>query len=150
MDYIDKKLLNYLQVGIKIIPNPFTTISDELNISELETVQRIKRLKDAGIIRRFGAVINSQKLGLESVLCGASVSDSAIDHFVQIVNAHPGVTHHYQRDSHLNMWFTLTTATQNEQLKFIQSLLKIDGVTTVLPFHRVKTYKLKVFFNMED
>jgi DNA-binding Lrp family transcriptional regulator len=78
MDGIDKRILNLLQTEFPVTPEPFRAVAERLGISEGEALTRIARLKDEGIIRRIGAVLDSGKLGFVSRLCAASVPGSRL------------------------------------------------------------------------
>src|SRR5512136_1489530 len=97
MDKIDKKILNILQTRFPIVPEPFDAVGAELGISGDEVIERVKRLKERGIIRRIGAVFESRALGFTSTLCAARVPEEKIRPFADVVNSYPGVTHNYRR-----------------------------------------------------
>ena len=58
MDEIDKKILNMLQNEFPLVPCPFQVVADRLGIPEEDVLERVKKLKDNGIIRRIGAVFD--------------------------------------------------------------------------------------------
>ena len=53
-------------------------------LGEEETLSRIQKLKDEGIIRRIGAVFDGAKLGRASTLCAARVPEEKIENFVNM------------------------------------------------------------------
>ena len=53
MDNIDKNLLNEIQSGFPVTPQPFLELGKRLDISESEVIDRIKKLKKEGVIRRM-------------------------------------------------------------------------------------------------
>ena len=69
MDAIDRKLLNLIQEDFPITAAPFAEVAVRLGIGEAEVLDRIRRLKAKGIIRRIGAVFDLRKLGFVSTLC---------------------------------------------------------------------------------
>ena len=71
MDETDRKLLNLIQQDFPIAAEPFAELGAQLGISETDVLERIKRLKDQGIIRRIGAVFDLRKLHFVSALCAA-------------------------------------------------------------------------------
>ncbi len=148
MDDMDKKILNEIQSDFPITSNPFYELGRRLNLSELDVIERIKRLKDKGIIRRIGANFQSSRLNFVSTLCAAKVPDEKIEHFVEIVNHHPGVTHNYLRNHTYNMWFTFIA----QDMAYIDNtLIQISeetGVTEILNLPAVKTFKIKVDFEV--
>ena len=65
------------------------------------------------------------------------------------MGAIPGVTHNYRRPGVLNMWFTLTTESDNERERALLALRTRFGLPRVLEFPRIRSFKLRVFFDME-
>ena len=148
MDEIDKKILNILQKEFSLVEQPFRIVAEKCGISEEETLSRIQKLKDEGIIRRIGAVFDGAKLGRISTLCAARVPEDKIDIFVQIVNANKNVTHNYRRNNEYNIWFTVSAATAEELEEFMKKLKEKTGVTDILDMRAVRTFKINASFDM--
>ncbi len=149
MDAVDRKLINLLQEGLPLEKNPFGALAASLGISREEIVERIGALRRKGIVRRLGGVFDSLAMGYSSMLVGARVPEGVFGDVARFVNAHPGVTHNYRRIGFLNMWFTLSTVCDEERDAFLEELLRRFGLTHVFPFPRVRSFKLRVFFDME-
>jgi DNA-binding Lrp family transcriptional regulator len=94
----DKDILNEIQSDFPITPRPYRELEKRLNLPELEILNRVKKLKTSGVIRRIGGNFHSDRLNYESTLCAAKVPKDKIEHFVEVVNRHPGVTHNYLRN----------------------------------------------------
>ena len=62
MEKIDRKILDKLQTGLKLEASPFKKIATELGIEAEELLQRVKKLKKEGYIRRLGGVFRSSRL----------------------------------------------------------------------------------------
>jgi DNA-binding Lrp family transcriptional regulator len=148
MDEIDKKILNILQKEFPLEERPFQIVAEKCGISEEETLSRIQKMKDDGIIRRIGAVFDGAKLGRISTLCAARVPEEKIDSFVQIVNANKNVTHNYRRDNEYNIWFTVSAATAEELEGFLTEVKEKTGVTDILDMRAVRTFKINASFDL--
>ena len=148
MDEIDKKILNILQKEFPLEERPFQIVAEKCRISEEETLSRIQKMKDDGIIRRIGAVFDGAKLGRISTLCAARVPEEKIDSFVQIVNANKNVTHNYRRDNEYNIWFTVSAATAEELEAFLTEVKEKTGVTDILDMRAVRTFKINASFDV--
>jgi DNA-binding Lrp family transcriptional regulator len=148
MDEIDKKILNILQKEFPLEERPFQIVAEKCGISEEETLSRIQKMKDDGIIRRIGAVFDGAKLGRISTLCAARVPEEKIDSFVQIVNANKNVTHNYRRDNEYNIWFTVSAATVEELEGFLTEVKEKTGVTDILDMRAVRTFKINASFDL--
>jgi DNA-binding Lrp family transcriptional regulator len=148
MDDTDKKILNEIQSDFPISSRPFYDLGKRLDLPESEVLERIRRLKEEGIIRRIGGNFHSSLLNFTSTLCAARVPEGKIGHFVNAVNHYPGVTHNYLRNHEYNIWFTFIA----EDMAYIDSALeKISeetGVKEILNLPAVKTFKIKVDFEV--
>ncbi len=60
IDEIDKKLLNILQRDAK---TPYSKIAKSIGISEATVHVRIKKLKKRGVIKKFQAIVDPEKIG---------------------------------------------------------------------------------------
>jgi len=150
MDAIDKKILNLLQTEFPLTPEPFKTVAEKVGISEDETLTRIHRLKEEGVIRRIGAVLDSGKLGFVSRLCAARVPEDSIARFVDRVNALSGVTHNYNRNHVYNIWFTLIVPSEEELEKTIAGISEETGIRDIMTFRAVRTFKIDARFLFDD
>ena len=148
MDEIDKKILNILQKEFPLEEQPFLIIGQKCGVSEDETINRVQRMKDVGIIRRIGAVFDGAKLGHVSTLCAARVPEEKIDGFVQIVNANKNVTHNYRRNNEYNIWFTVSAATAAELEAFLTEVKEKTGITDILDMRAVRTFKINASFDV--
>jgi DNA-binding Lrp family transcriptional regulator len=64
LDEMDKKILVSLQGDLGEDPEPYATIAQELGIDEAAVIERIKRMKEEGVIRRLGAMIRHIEAGI--------------------------------------------------------------------------------------
>lgn len=60
LDHVDKKILELLQENAKM---PYSQIAEQVGISEATVHLRIKKLLNAGVIKRFQAVVDPEKVG---------------------------------------------------------------------------------------
>ncbi len=150
MEKIDKKILDRLQTGLKLKTSPFQKIAAELGIEAEELLQRIEKLKKEGYIRRLGGVFRSSRLGYKSTLIALEVEEENFYQVAEIINQHSGVTHNYRRDHQLNLWFTLSTASELERENFLAQIKALPGVKELYQLPKEKFFKLNVFFKMEE
>jgi len=147
LDNNDQVILNILQNTFPLSLQPYQDMGTQLGISEDEVLQRIARMKAAGLIRRIGGIMDSRQLGFYSSLCTMTVPEDRIEEIAILVNQNTGVTHNYLRDHHYNMWFTMTAVSQPVFLQQIQELEKLSGLK-VISMPTRKVYKIKVSFDM--
>ncbi len=145
MDQRDKELLNEIQAGFPVEPHPYRILAERLRMDEDEVIARIAKLRQAGIIRRLGASIDSRRVGFVSTLLAAKVPEEKFETVVKIINACAGVTHNYERRHEYNVWFTLIAPSVEEKEKIIGQLRGKTGVE-ILELPAKKIFKIRVDF----
>ena len=95
-----------LQRGIALVEHPYRAMASELGCDEGMVLALTNELIREGYIRSFGAFIDFERLGYESLLCGLAVPEERISSTASIVNEQREVTHNYLRGHPINMWFT--------------------------------------------
>ena len=146
MDDIDRNIMNIIQSEFPIAPRPYADVAKRLNIPEEEVLERVRALREEGIIRRIGASFNSGKLDFRSTLCAARVPEGKVEAFVETVNRFPGVTHNYLRSDVYNVWFTFIAETMEEIEQALDKIRQDTGVEEIRNLPAVKTFKIKVDF----
>ncbi len=107
LDATDRKIINALQGGFPVCERPFAAAAERLGLEENNLLERITRLKETGVLSRFGPMYNAEAMGGAFCLCAMAVPGKRFDEVVAQVNAHPEVAHNYERDHDLNVWFVL-------------------------------------------
>lgn len=148
MDDIDRRILNRIQSDFPVSPRPFDVIAQELHLTEPEVLERLRRLKADGIIRRIGGNFVPGKLGFVSTLCAARVPASRIDDFAEAVNRYSGVTHNYQRDNDYNVWFTFIAASMAQIEANLETIRRETGVDEILNLPATRVFKIRAKFEV--
>jgi DNA-binding Lrp family transcriptional regulator len=148
MDELDRKILNMVQSGFPVEAEPFRVIAGKLGTSEDEVITRVRRLKEAGVIRRIGAVFEPRNLGFVSTLCAARVPEDLVERFVETVNSLKNVTHNYRRTHEYNIWFTLTCPGEDSLEQTLQQIKTKTGVHDILSMRAVKVFKINTNFEV--
>jgi len=148
MDDMDKIILREIQSSFPIVPRPYRELGRRFGLQESEVLERVGRLKAEGIIRRIGGNFNSKSLNFTSTLCAAKVPEEKMDTFVQVVNRYPGVTHNYLRNHEYNVWFTFIAPNILYIDNALKEISKDSGVSEILNLPAVKTFKIKVDFEI--
>ena len=148
LDKIDKDIVNRIQSNFPITSRPYRTVAEELNLTEKEVLERVLRLKKIGIIRRIGGNFVPGKLGYVSTLCAARVPADRIDHFADVVNRYPGVTHNYQRDNKYNVWFTFISSSMDEIDENLKQIAEETGINDILNLPATKVFKIRAQFDV--
>ncbi|HUU69939.1 MAG TPA: radical SAM protein [Planctomycetota bacterium] len=94
----DRNLVRLLQRDLPITRRPFDRVAGELGRSPREVVEQIRHWCTAGLIRRFGAVMNHRQLGFTAnAMCVFGVPPDRIDTIGHRLAEHPEVSHCYRR-----------------------------------------------------
>jgi len=147
-DDINRAILNRIQSDFPLTPRPYLTIAEDLGLSEDDVLNRLKRLKKEGFIRRIGGNFVPEKLGFISTLCAARVPEDKIDSFAAIVNQYPGVTHNYQRNNEFNIWFTFISPSMDEINENLDRIRLETGINDIINLPATKVFKIKAQFNL--
>ena len=111
LDATDRAILNALQEGFPLSPQPFDEAGGTLGLSGDALIERLGKLREVGAITRFGPFFDAAAMGGAFCLCAMAVPQTDFEGVVTKVNAHPEVAHNYAREHALNMWFVLATDT---------------------------------------
>jgi len=139
LDEIDRKILNALQDGFPLSPRPFEQAARALGLDEGDLIARIKRLRESGIITRFGPFYDAEAMGGAFCLCAMAVPEAEFDRVLTQVNAHPEVAHNYERDHRLNMWFVLATDSRERIAEVADQIEALTGLK-VLRFPKEREF----------
>lgn len=139
---IDRKILNFIQEDIPLDPEPFKILSKRLNLDQHEILERIKRLKDKGIIRSFAARLNHKKLGFKSTLLGMKVPLDKLDSIANELTLYPEVTHCYLREGEYNLWAVFLYK-DGKIDQALNKLTKQVGKENILNLRTKKKFKLR-------
>jgi DNA-binding Lrp family transcriptional regulator len=145
MDEIDKKILNTMQKEFPVDQRPFAEMGKFVGMEEKEVIERVKKLKSDGYIRRIGPILERKKLKYVSALCGVHVVEDKLMDFVDEINKHSGVTHNYERAGDLNVWFTIAAKTSNDIEGFLSDM-ENKYTIKIYRFPEKKVFKIKTFF----
>lgn len=149
LDKTDRLILNEIQRNFPVCHRPFLALARRLKLKEKEILQRVQRLREVGVIRRIGASFSARAVGFHSTLCAAKVPRSRIKEFVAVVNSYPGVTHNYEREGDLNVWFTLIAPSEKKVQQILNQISAKTGVEEILNLPALKTFKIAVDFSFD-
>ena len=149
IDKEDRMILNEIQKKFPITQRPYLGLARKLKLKEKDVIERVQKLKDVGIIRRIGASFSAKAVGFSSTLCAARVPPDKIEEFVSVVNTYPGVTHNYEREGELNIWFTLIAPSRKRIKRILTEISRQTGVKGILDLPATKTFKISVDFSFD-
>lgn len=121
IDAMDRRLILATQAGLPLTSRPFATVGVQLGIEESEVIERFKRLKAAGVVRRIAAVPNHYAIGYRAnAMTVWDVPEDRIDEVGRRVGALDFVSHCYRRPRHLPVWrynlFAMVHGADNDEV----------------------------------
>ncbi len=146
MSNADGELLNLIQKNFPVHIRPYQKIGEELGISEQEVMERIKKLKEDGDIRRIGATMNTRQIGYISTLCALSVPEKELSRVGEFISGFPEVTHNYIRTHHYNLWFTLTAPSKEHLEQVLSQIENTADCGAILNLPTEQMFKINVEF----
>ncbi|WP_348607827.1 siroheme decarboxylase subunit beta [Halobaculum rarum] len=126
LDDVDARLIDDYQSGFPVAERPFRIVGDELGIDEDEALDRVKRLRERGVFRRFGAVLNPPVIG-SSTLAAVSAPEDRFDEIAEVINGYRQVNHNYRRDHEWNQWFVVTAASRETRDRILTDIEERTG-----------------------
>lgn len=151
LDDADRKLLNLMQGKFPIAPRPYEHVASLAEISEQETMERVKRLLQKRIIRQVTPIFDTRALGYSSMLVAAKVDPEHPHRAAKVINEHPGVSHNYLRNHDFNLWFTIATE-PGSRLGLegtLEVLAREAGAESVRQLPTLKLFKIRMDLEME-
>jgi siroheme decarboxylase len=143
----EKLLLTLLQDSFPLTARPFARLGQQLACSEGEALDRVRALKDAGVVRQIGAIFDTRRLGYTSALIACEVEPERLDAVAVEISRHPGVSHNYGRDHRFNLWFTLGLPPGRDLPAEAIRLAAQPGVRRTLLLPMVRAFKIDVRFD---
>jgi siroheme decarboxylase len=150
MDKMDKEILNEIQWTFPLVTRPYSDIAKKFQISDEELMQRLRTLKEAGIVRQLSAIFDTRRLGYKSALVAMAIDADKLDTIASQVNKHPGVSHNYERNHEYNLWFTLAVPPGSDLKSEIDKFSKLQGINKVRMLPTIKLFKIGVKLEMVD
>ena len=139
LDQTDRDIINRLQEGFPLTPRPYADFAATLGLSEADLLERLRAMRDAGVITRFGPFLDAAAMGGAFCLCAIATPEEDFETVTRIVNAFPEVAHNYKRTHHLNMWFVLATETEPGITEAADAIEAATGLT-VFRFPKLKEF----------
>jgi len=133
VDDVDAQLVDGYQSGFPVRERPFEAVGADLGIDATEALDRVRALREAGIFRRFGPVLNPPVVG-SSTLAAVRAPADRFDDVAETINGYRQVNHNYARDHEWNMWFVVTAGSRARRDEILAEIEARTGLSVlVLP-----------------
>lgn len=104
IDDLDKKIIHYLQGDLPLTTTPFAAVASKVGIGEEELLERIRGLKERGVLRRFGATVSHRRAGITAnAMVAWYVPGNRVDEVGSLMASVREVSHCYERKTN-NKW----------------------------------------------
>jgi len=144
-----QEILSRIQKKFPLVAKPFEVIANELGMSEAEVLEILQAEKKANIIRQTSAIFDTKRLGYKSSLVAFKIPKDKISNAVKIINAHPGVSHNYERNHDFNIWFTMAVAPDSKLGldRTVEILSELTEADDYIMLPTLKLFKINVKLN---
>ncbi|RJO62883.1 MAG: Lrp/AsnC family transcriptional regulator [Dehalococcoidia bacterium] len=146
----DGRLLQLLQGGFPLVRQPYEELGRQLGLSGSAVIARIEKLKEDGMVRQIGPVIDGRRLGYQSTLLGMQIAPEQLALAERIIIEHRGISHAYEREHAFNIWVTLVAPPGVSIETEVARLAAATGATATVSLPALKVFKLKVHFGPDD
>ena len=141
MDFTDteRAILRIVQDQLPDSPTPYADIAQKVGVEESEVLDLLRRLKENGAIRRFGASIKHQRTGWNfNAMVAWKISGELADAAGKLAARHPRISHCYYRPTSAPDWpYTLYTMIHGRSEGECQAVIDELRQTTVLDEYAV-------------
>ena len=98
LDATDRRIIEATQQGLPLVPAPYAELAENLGMSEQSLLDRLARMKAAGVVRRIAAAHNHDGLGrVADGMTDGDIEDAHVAELGAVIGALPFVTHCYER-----------------------------------------------------
>ncbi len=144
------RLAGEIQWSVPLEPDPFGRLGTTLGLDGAEVREHLRARSEDGTLREISAILEGDAFGWESALVAARVPPERLEAVAAVVNAHPTVTHDYERRHDYNLWFTLAVPPEMGLERTLEILGAEAGGIRFRPLPRTATFKIAVRFNVDS
>jgi Lrp/AsnC family transcriptional regulator for asnA, asnC and gidA len=139
LDEVDKKILTILQKNSR---TPLREISKEVGLAESTVYERIKKLKDKGIIKKFTVMLDPEALGF-TILAFILIKSKAgmYSHVASELKQYPQIVEIYETTGDYDMLVKIRTCGSDELNEFLDRIGSIEGVESTHTMVVLKVHK---------
>ena len=133
---LELTLIDSWQHDFPLVERPFEIVGRSAALGQADTIRIFESMRDRKVISRIGAVVRPNTVGA-STLAALAVPRERFEEIADLVSWEPFVTHNYEREHHLNLWFVIAGAGTNDVATTIQRIEARTGLVVVdLPILR--------------
>lgn len=143
---VELALIDRWQDGFPLVEKPFEVVGRSAALDQDETIGIFRKMRANDIISRVGAVVRPNTVGA-STLAAMQVPPEFLEEVAGIVSGEPLVTHNYEREHALNLWFVIAGASPEAIAATIHSIVSRTGFD-VIELPMLQAYHLGLGFSL--
>jgi DNA-binding Lrp family transcriptional regulator len=146
IDSIDQQIIRRVQGDFPLSLSPYKIIADEMGISEQELLSRLNRMKESGILRKMGAVLQHRLAGFHgNALCCWNVEPERLAEVSGLMADCSYISHVYLREPHprwpYNLYTVFHSHTREQCLALVEQMAEQIGVSAYQMMFSRKNWK---------
>ena len=141
-------LIDRWQHDFPFVEQPFAEVGRSVALSEADTIAAFRHLVAQEVISRIGAVVRPNTIGA-STLAAIAVPAARLEEVAGVVSQERLVTHNYEREHRLNLWFVIAGADTDSVAATIARIAARSGLS-VLDLPMLRAYHLGLGFGLSE
>lgn len=139
LDDVDRKILAILQKNGR---TPLREISKEVGLAESTIYERIKRLKERGVIKKFTVILDPGALGFHILAVVLfKCKDGMYSSVAEELKKYPEIVEVYETTGNYDMLVKIRTRSSEELNSFLDKMGAIQGVEATHTMVVLKVHK---------
>lgn len=127
LDRLDLRIIRSLSQNAR---KPYSTIANELEVSDTTVRKRVNRLVEEGIIKQFNLLLDYHRIGrIVKAFIGLRVSANKLMNVVGPLQDNPDVQVLYRTTGNVDLFVEVIFKDMEELKLFLEQDLNIDGIS---------------------
>ncbi|MCK8824451.1 siroheme decarboxylase subunit beta [Fuchsiella alkaliacetigena] len=138
IDELDKAIIREVQAELPLVERPYLEIAQRLEISEEELLDRLRKLKQEGKLRRLGVILYHRQAGYEFNGMGAwIVPAEKIEEVGAVMASYQKISHVYERPTYPDWPYNLFSMVHGQSQAEVEGILEEISQKTGIKDYRV-------------
>jgi DNA-binding Lrp family transcriptional regulator len=144
---LDFRLLNEFQRNWPLVPQPYAVVGEKLGVEESWVLDRLTAFQREGVVSRVGAVFAPGTIGA-STLAALEVPAERLNEVADIVSAFPEVNHNYEREHRINLWFVVTSQSEDRLAQVLGGIESRAQCGALLALRLEEEFRIDLGFDL--
>ena len=144
---LELTLIDRWQHNFPLVQEPFEVVARSAALMQADTIRMFRSMRDRKVISRIGAVVRPNTVGA-STLAAMQVPPGRLEEVARLVSEEPLVTHNYEREHRLNLWFVAAGADAKAVATTLRRIRDRTGIE-VIDLPMLRAYHLGLGFPLQ-